>query len=367
MFLGRSSRAQSFTTPMNREQMVQIADGRPISRRGLFWMGKLPSWTWVFVGLLFLVHSTEPGRSETDEYAGTNLLAGANYLQTGSGSPLVRSNLSWSAPIRFTHPALVFAVGFATQEGVVPGEFFDSLTVTLRDSSNSLVAPILTVDALGSVLSPENPGGGQLRRSGIESESLTYPPTHGDFAVRQAWLVMVVLPSQLAGQSGTLRLSLFDNQDSEASVGFVSHLSVVPGPGTAIAVESSTKIDGGYAVEGITVRHARRRITMPPPGAHRFFRLEAPMATTMTSLRVDAGDLIFRYAGGVEGVAPRLLSSAQVAGPYALEHGVIADVSNRTLRRSATGAARFFRLNAEIPLTIRSLSFDADGLVLRYE
>ena len=317
--------------------------------------------------LATLLSAVGPVRGDTDEYAGTNLLVGANFLQTGSGSPLVRSNLSWSAPGNFTHPALVFAVGFASQEGIVPGEFFDSLTVTLRDSSNSLVAPVVTLDALGTVFAPENPGGVNLARTAIEPEALGYPPSPGVFLSHQAWLVMVVLPSRMTGQAGTLRLSLFDNQDSESSIGFISHLRVVPGPGSALAVESSTTANGPFAREGIAVRHARQSITMPLPGAHRFFRLEASVATSITRLESDNGAWVFRYSGGLPGEAPRLLSSAQIAGPYSPEGGITADLAQRTLRRSAAGQARMFRLNAEMPLTIRSLVIEGDTLVLRYE
>ncbi|HKX61576.1 MAG TPA: hypothetical protein VJS65_07025, partial [Verrucomicrobiae bacterium] len=142
---------------MNWQQLDTAAHRCPIRYPGLCRLRRLRGWRLVTLGLMGLLCPVEPVRGETDEFAGTNLLAGANFLQTGGGSPLVRSNLSWSAPGNFTHPALVFAVGFASQEGIVPGEFFDSLTVTLRDSSNSLVAPVVTLDALGTVFAPENP------------------------------------------------------------------------------------------------------------------------------------------------------------------------------------------------------------------
>ena len=352
---------------MNREQIDAAAPRCPIKCPGLCSLRRLRVWRFVTLGLMGLFCPVETVRGEADEFAGTNLLAEANFLQTGGGSPLVRSNLSWSAPGNFTRPALVFAVGFASQEGIAPGEFFDSLTVTLRDSSNSFVAPVVTLDVLGTVFAPDNPGGVNLATTAIEPEALGYPPSPGVFVSQQAWLVMVVLPSRMTGQAGTLRLSLFDNQDTESSIGFISHLRVVPGPGTALAVESSTTADGPFAREGIAVRHARRSIMMPLPGAHRFFRLEASVPTSITGLESDDGAWVFRYSGGLPGEAPRLLSSAQIAGPYSPEGGIAANLVNRTLRRPAIGQMRMFRLNAEMPLTIQSITIEGDTLVLRYE
>ena len=171
----------------------------------------------------------------------------------------------------------------------------------------------------------------------------------------------------MAGRSGSIRVSLFDNDDPAASLGFISHLTVVPGPGTALALESSAVVTGPYAVEGAAIRHARRRITSPRPGAHRFFQLDAAAATRITSFGEDGGDWLFHYTGGAAGIAPRLLSSAQSGGPYAPEGGIVADPLNRTLRKPGNGAMRYFRLKSEIPLSIRSLSFENDVLVIRYE
>ena len=106
---------------------------------------------------------------------------------------------------------------------------------------------------------------------------------------------------------------------------------------------------------------------MPLPGAHRFFRLEASVPTSITGFESDDGAWVFRYSGGLSGEAPRLFSSAQIAGPYSPESGIAADLVNRTLRRPAAGQARMFRLNAEMPLTIRSITIEGATLVLRYE
>ena len=304
---------------------------------------------------------------ELDEFAGTNLLQGAVLLQTGSGSTLTRSNLSWSASTNLSHPALVFAFGFASDETFAPAEFLDSFSVTLRDEARSFVAPVLTADVWGSTVAPANPDGAQFDERDLQLELLPLPPLFAAFRSQQAFLVLVVLPPTLIGQRGTLGLSLFDNLNTNRSLGFISHISVVPGPGTFMVVESSASVEGPYAPEpGILVRHARRCLTLPRPGAHRFYRLRSRAQSQFIRMRPEQESWAFDYTGGVVGTPPVLESSAQIAGPYAVENGVTAPTAFR-LRVRQDGFSRFFRIRSDIPFTIRSLNLQSQQVSIRYE
>ena len=292
-------------------------------------------------------------------------------LQTGSGSSLVRTNLAWAAPASLSHPAIIFTFGFATDEIFAAGEFFDSFSITVRNADRSFVAPVLTADVLGLTLAPANPDGAQFAQEDIQPEGLSFPSSglpQGPHGSQQGFLVLVVLPPALAGQSGTLGLSLFDNLNGQRSVAFINQLAVVPGPGSPIFVESSASAAGPYAVEdGLLIRYARRCINLPRPGANRFYRLRSPAQSRIALMRPEGANWAFDYTGGQTGLAPTLQSSAQVIGPYAIENGVIADTAARTLRVRQEGTARFFRIRSEIPLRIRHLTMDPRQMILQYE
>jgi len=302
-----------------------------------------------------------------DDFSGTNLLAGAVFLQTGGSASVLRTNLPWIAPANLSHPALVFSVGFASDEVFAPGEFFDSFTISVRNAEQTFIAPALTADLLGVNPAPANPDGAQFSEDDVQPEPLSFPPLGSSFRFQQALLVLVALPPAFAGQSGTVGVSLFDNQNHQHSVGFINHIAVVPGPGSLMVVESSASASGPYAAEGqVRVRHARRCISLPRPGAHRFYRLHGSSESRITLMRADGNDWLFNYTGA-EGSVPELLSSAQAVGPYAVESGVIANTDTHALRVRREGAARFFRLRCEIPLTIRHSGMEAGQTVIAYE
>jgi hypothetical protein len=323
---------------------------------------------WTFAGLSIVLFGEVPSfATDLDQFATANLLFGAAVLQTGNGTVLVRTNLSWSAPTNLTHPALVFAFGFASDELFEPDTFFDSFSITLRNADRSFVAPIVTADLLGATLAPANPDGTQFGESDVQPESLAFPPLGSTYRFEQAFLVLVVLPPALAGQTGTVAVSLFDNLNTNRSVGFVNYISVVPGPGSLMELESSASVAGPYAREDqVLVRHARRTLSLPTPAPHRFYRLQAASVSSISSMAAQGPNWEFHYTGA-NGGPPLLLSSAQVIGPYAIESGVSTDTATRTLRVRQEGAARFFRIRSEIPLTIRGLSTGTSQMSIRYE
>ena len=319
----------------------------------------------VVVGLCFAT-SLRAG-TDADKFAGTNLLAGATFVRSG-GSSLTRTNLTWQAPTNLSHPALVFAFGFASDETFTPGEFLDAFSITLRNADRSFIAPLLTADLLGVTIAPANPDGHALQENSLQLETLGFPPVGASFRFQQSALVMVMLPNELIGRSGTLGISLFDNLNTSSSLGFVSHLAVVPGPGTLLVLESSASAGGPYAIEsGLTVSHARQMASLARPGFSRFYRLRSGATSRITSFRPEAANWAITYSGAQDGLAPILESSAQALGPYATEAGVTADLGAQLLRVPRDGAARFYRIRSEIPLTIRSLGFATGKIHMHYE
>jgi hypothetical protein len=281
---------------------------------------------------------------------------------------LVRAEVPWSAPTNYSHPALVFAFGFATDEVIEPDQFFDAFTVTLRNADRSFVAPIVTADLFGIILAPESPDGAQLQPEGFVPETLVFPTNAGSFRFQQAYLLMFVMPPDLIGRTGTVGLTLFDNLNSRRSMAFLNHLSIVPGPGTFMILESSAAAQGPYALEGaISIGHARRQITLPRPGAHRFYRLKASEPTHIASMQPLGTDWLFHFEGAESGFPPVLQSSAQAAGPFAVESGVLHNQAAKTLRIRTDSAARFFRLRSELPLILGAPSMESNRMQITYE
>jgi hypothetical protein len=162
-------------------------------------------------------------------------------------------------------------------------------------------------------------------------------------------------------------VSFFDNLNTNRSVGFINYVSVVPGPGSLLVLESSASAAGPYASEdGIFVRHARRSLSLPRPAPHRFYRLRSSSDSRITLMAAEGANWVFQYTGA-SAAPPVLLSSAQVLGPYAVESGVSADTGAHSLRVRQEGAARFFRIRSEIPLTFLGFSMETGQMLINYE
>jgi len=201
----------------------------------------------------------------------------------------------------------------------------------------------------------------------VQAEVLPFPLGGAPGRFQQALLVLAALPPALAGQTGTLTAALFDNQDSDRSFAFVNEVTVVPGPGTMMVLESSAAAGGPYAREDeVLIRHARQSLTLPNPGAHRFYRLRGNAPSRIIDIHSSAADSIVDYSGGGSGV-PVLESSAQVSGPYAAENGVSADAVAHSLRVPRNCQTRFFRIGCDIPLRIRGLAINGNSLLIEYE
>ncbi len=61
-----------------------------------------------------------------------------------------------------------------------------------------------------------------------------------------------------------------------------------------------------------------------------------------------------------------VLSAATVGGLYTEEASASVDAENRTITVPASGSARFYKLSAEVALTIRSFSASGGIVTMKY-
>jgi hypothetical protein len=290
----------------------------------------------------------------------------AVLLQTGTGTVLARSNLLFHVPTNLLAASLRFDLAFATDEQPVPGEFSDSWTVSLRNSDRSYVAPVVTVDLFGATWRPSG-SAGQTFEGMLLVEPASPPAAGAGRAVQSAYRVALEVPLLLLGPlGGTLVLSLFDNLDSEASLGLLQNLEVGPSLRESIVVESSASAAGPYALEGgAIINRVHRRITLPGGGVGRFYRLRADGPSRIQRMRLTNRELIFDYDTNGSRVA--LESSARVAGPFALESGVVNAPEARQLRIAPYPGSRFYRLRSDTPLKILRVERQGADVILYYD
>jgi hypothetical protein len=156
---------------------------------------------------------------------------GLTVLPTGGGDPLVTATRTLSVDPSFTLPFLQFTFGFATDESVAPGQFADSFTVTLQDSSLATTMIFLTADASGVVWAPPTPGTVPIAPETISRTPVDFPTSVEPVLAQQfAYSVQTPLPSAFAGQTLSLHFDLFDNMNGVASLGWFSEVAVVPEP-----------------------------------------------------------------------------------------------------------------------------------------
>ena len=297
----------------------------------------------------------------------TNVPPGASGFGTGGGQALQRSNLSFMLPTNLPSVSLSFDVGFGTDEVVVSGEFYDSFSATLRNSNRTFTASLLTADVFGVAWAPTDTSGNTLTNT-LLFEPTQFPPVAHLFALRFSYHAAVEIPAFMFGQSGTLLVSLFDNLDQEASVGFVQNIRLGPGLNAPLALESSAAANGPYAEElGIRINRVLQTITLPGGGMARFFRLRGQGPNQITRMRAVGNDFVFDYEISPPGSVPVLESSARVQGPFASEGGVTADPVTKRLQVSRTGQGRFYRLRSDTLLVVRRLERAGSNLIFHYD
>jgi hypothetical protein len=175
----------------------------------------------VFFALLFALNRVQAQETLT-------------VMQTGGGLPLQTETRPVTVDSSLLEPALRFQFGFATDESVGPGLFYDSFTISVQDESGLFTALYLTSDAGGTVFAPVTPGTLFIEPTSITAAALAYPDLESAPAHRSAFEVSALLPPQLSGGTVHVYFDLFDNLDGAASQAWFGNVTVVPEPATGI-------------------------------------------------------------------------------------------------------------------------------------
>jgi hypothetical protein len=151
-------------------------------------------------------------------------------LRTGSGGPLITGTQTFFLPESQVPQEIEIAVGFATDELPGSGTFFDSLTLTVQDDLAAFAAIFMTIDTTGTLWAP-TPGGVFIDPNSIVRQTILFPDITGAVpANRVAYMLKLPIPAVMTGRALTLYLDLFDNANSDASLGWMSDVVVVPEP-----------------------------------------------------------------------------------------------------------------------------------------
>lgn len=293
----------------------------------------------------------------------TNLVV----LSGNQGSVLTRSNLSFQVPADQA-ASLRFEVGFATDEPLSSGEFPDSLTLTLRNADRTVSAALLTVDRFGPSWAPADPAGQRFGGT-LAYEALPALDLAHAYALRFSFIVAVELPRLLLGPpGGLLLLSLFDNLDGAASLGWVRNWSLGPGLDVPVALESSASPAGPFAEEsGVTRNHIQRTLALPAGGSARFYRLRSQGPSRILSMDTAGDELILRYDASVPELNLELQSAAQSSGPYQALPGARFDLTNGTVRVERSLAGAIFRLTGNAVAVITGSRVEGEDVVLTFK
>lgn len=286
---------------------------------------------------------------------GSPALGQRAVLETGRGLVLERSVLPVEVPVNVPSAALRFEVAFGTDELLLPGEFVDSLTVTLRTTNRSHSVTLMTVDRFGVVWAPGALPGGLLE----PATALTYGPmvavpvgmTPFDFVVTHA--VLLQLPEPFLGRSCQLIVSLFDNGDGEASRGELGGVSVRSGNPATITVESSAAVAGPYAPEDeVRVDPLLQTITLSRAGARRFYRLAGETSSRVLRLQRASTGLVFDYDKEIGTPVLAVVGANAPDGPFLPVPGATIDLAARQAVVPLLNAPGFLRVSGSHPILV---------------
>ncbi len=162
-----------------------------------------------------------------------NISHGAEtVLFSGGTQPLVTIEREVEIPSAIPKPFLSFRFGFSTEEIFEPGELIDSFSVLLRNPSSGEAGFLLTADASGIVWTPTMEGGFQLDPGALVRQPIPFADVEPRLGNQLAYEVSFTLPEAFAGERVNVVFDLFDNQNTARSLGYFSHLTVVPEPST---------------------------------------------------------------------------------------------------------------------------------------
>ncbi|HSH17469.1 MAG TPA: PEP-CTERM sorting domain-containing protein, partial [Verrucomicrobiae bacterium] len=158
-------------------------------------------------------------------------IGGVRVLRPEVGAGLVTEAVEFSFGAAVVDPGLRLRFGFGTDEGLGPGGFGDSFTLTLQDDGGTLTLVLVTMDAGGPVWAPPTPGTTPVAPESLAWSAIAYPSLTPVLAHRWAYELAVALPQSAVGRPLTLYFDLFNNQDGLASQGWFGEVVLVPEPG----------------------------------------------------------------------------------------------------------------------------------------
>jgi hypothetical protein len=177
-------------------------------------------------------------------------------------------------------------------------------------------------------------------------------------------VVAFVIPGALAGGPITLLLDLFSNLNQAASLAFVRDVRIESA--AAVRLHSASAVTGPYQIESAAVHdEAARSFSLPAPSARRFYRVQAASTTRITGIRVAGAQVVITYRPE-PGAGLRLLSAADVVGPYTVETQAVADTARRTFTVPRPQGPRFFRARGNLPTRLTGLRLAGEALVIDY-
>ena len=137
-------------------------------------------------------------------------------------------------------------------------------------------------------------------------------------------------------------------------------------PAPQVFLQTAASVDGPYLdATNALVNLGNRYITLPEPGATRFYRIRSNIrARIIRQLTTPKQiQLFFTFQPIVFG----LQSSAAIQGPYADESSATMDLERQTVTLSRSNSARFFRIRSDIQQSISNIRIVGDRLILTYE
>ncbi|MEI7730281.1 MAG: hypothetical protein WCO56_11955 [Verrucomicrobiota bacterium] len=178
------------------------------ARKKLYWFGL---WAWLWLALLSCPAATA--------YQIDSVLRTA-----GGGAPLVSSVQTFGIPNVPAGQQVTFSFGFATDEDLLSGSFWDAATVTLREVLSGLTEQFVTIDRTGVYWAPSNPGGLTLSPDLITRTAIAFPTLSSTPSNQWAFTVSAPVPVEFQGKTVELYLDLFDNQNAQQSLAWISQV-----------------------------------------------------------------------------------------------------------------------------------------------
>lgn len=339
-----------------------LAQGQPCSNGCLTFMGVRPGKQVFMLAFALLAPWTlwlAPGAA-----VGTDGL----HLETGQGTALQRVSVPLVIPPDYSAAGLRFDVAFGTDELIVPGEFVDSFTVTLRTTNRLHAVTLLTVDRFGVAWIPGDPGG--LLDPVRDLFVTPAEPFSGNdgFAFQTQYNVLVQIPPPFLTQPSVLVVTLFDNEDAESSRASISNLEIRPGAMALLALESSASPAGPYQPEGSAVFNPiARTVTVPKAGARRLFRLRGDTSSRISRFQIRNGTLLIDYEKEIGQPVLHLTGANTPDGPFLPVNNAVFDLDARKVFVPLLNAPGFFRMAGSHPARIINDEVSGEQRILEFE